>query len=101
MKFHVMHEICMKLDILCSRKSAGKVIPMVIPMSTADFILCCSSGNPSFLPVRDPWERIHFDCAGPFQNAAFVVAVDAHCNWSGVFIMTSTTTTATSYKCCL
>ena len=39
MKFHVMHEICMKLDILCSRKSAGKVIPMVIPMSDSYFVV--------------------------------------------------------------
>ena len=42
-----------------------------------------------------PWERIHLDFAGPFQNTSFLVVVDAHSKWPEVFTMSSTTTTAT------
>ena len=50
--------------------------------------------HPWVWPTR-PWERVHLDFAGPFQNAMFLVAVDAHSKWPEVFIMSSTTSTAT------
>lgn len=33
--------------------------------------------HPWVWPTK-PWERIHLDFAGPFQNVTFLVAVDAH-----------------------
>ena len=50
--------------------------------------------HPWVWPTK-PWERIHLDFAGPFQNATFLVAVDAHSKWPEVFVMSSTTATAT------
>ena len=49
--------------------------------------------HPWVWPTK-PWERIHLDFAGPFQNDTFLVAVDAHSKWPEAFIMSSTTTTA-------
>ena len=31
-----------------------------------------------------PWQRIHIDYAGPFQNSMFLVVVDAHSKWKEV-----------------
>ena len=45
-------------------------------------------------PAR-PWQRIHLDFAGPFENSMFLVCVDAHSKWPEVKIMNSTTTTKT------
>ena len=62
---------------------------------------CQSVKNPPSAPLHPwvwptkPWERVHMDFAGQFQNTSFQVAVDAHSKWSEVFIMSSTTTTAT------
>ena len=39
--------------------------------------------HPRVWPTK-PWERIHLDFAGPFQNATFLVAVDAHFKWPEV-----------------
>ena len=50
--------------------------------------------HPWVWPTK-PWERVHLDFAGPFQNATILVAVDAHSKWPEVFIMSSTTTAAT------
>lgn len=33
--------------------------------------------HPRVWPTK-AWERVHLDFAGPFQNATFLVAVDAH-----------------------
>ncbi|XP_064461580.1 uncharacterized protein K02A2.6-like [Ornithodoros turicata] len=38
----------------------------------------------------EPWERVHLDYAGPFQNKNFFVAVDAHSKWPEVFVLGST-----------
>ena len=50
--------------------------------------------HPWVWPTK-PWERVHLDFAGPFQNTTFLVAVDAHSKWPEVFIMSSTTSAAT------
>ncbi|XP_049275984.1 uncharacterized protein K02A2.6-like [Rhipicephalus sanguineus] len=42
-----------------------------------------------------PWQRIHIDFAGPFQQSMFLIVVDAHSKWPEVFLMRSTTTDAT------
>ena len=38
-----------------------------------------------------PWQRIHLDFAGPFQNSMFLVAVDAYSKWPEVRMTTQTT----------
>lgn len=40
----------------------------------------------------EPWQRIHIDFAGPFEDRMFLVVVDAHSKWPDVAIMRSTTT---------
>ncbi len=53
--------------------------------------------NPSKAPLHPwiwpskPWQRIHIDFAGPFQNAMYLVVVDAHSKWPEVKIMSTTT----------
>lgn len=50
--------------------------------------------HPWVSPTK-PWERIHLDFAGPFQNVTFLMAVDTHSKWPEVFVMSNTTSTAT------
>ena len=38
-----------------------------------------------------PWQRVHLDFAGPFQDAMFLIAVDAYSKWPEVRVMKSTT----------
>ena len=42
-----------------------------------------------------PWQRIHVDYAGPFQNSMFLVVVDAHSKWPEVVSVSSTTSSST------
>lgn len=42
-----------------------------------------------------PWQRVHVDFAGPFQNTMLLVVVDAHSKWPEVFEMRSTTAEST------
>ena len=42
-----------------------------------------------------PWQRIHVDFAGPFQQRMFLLVVDSHSKWPEVIEMKSTTTAAT------
>ena len=42
-----------------------------------------------------PWQRIHIDYAGPFQNSMFLVVVDAHSRWPEVVPVSSTTSSST------
>ena len=41
-----------------------------------------------------PWQRIHIDYAGPFQNSMFLVVVDAHSKWPEVIPVSSTTSSS-------
>ncbi|XP_015231242.1 PREDICTED: uncharacterized protein LOC107085444 [Cyprinodon variegatus] len=43
----------------------------------------------------EPWQRIHIDFAGPFEDRMLLVVVDAHSKWPDVAIMRSTTTRKT------
>ena len=45
--------------------------------------------HPWIWPTK-PWERIHVDFAGPFQNKMFLNVVNAHSKWPEVMQMTST-----------
>ena len=42
-----------------------------------------------------PWQRIHSDYAGPFQNSMFLVVVDARSKWPEVIPVSSTTSSST------
>ena len=42
-----------------------------------------------------PWQRIHIDYAGPFQNSMFFVVVDAHSKWPEAVPVGSTTSSST------
>ena len=42
-----------------------------------------------------PWQRIHIDYAGLFQNSMFLVVVDAHRKWPEVIPVSSTTSSST------
>ena len=42
-----------------------------------------------------PWQRIHIDYAGSFQNSLFLVVVDAHSKWAEVIQVSSTTSSST------
>ena len=42
-----------------------------------------------------PWQRIHIDYAGPFQNSMFLVVVDAHSKWPEVIPVSSITSSST------
>lgn len=44
---------------------------------------------------QEPWHRVHIDCAGPFEDRMFPVAVYAYSKWPEVAIMRSTTTEKT------
>ena len=48
-----------------------------------------------WLPCTRPWERIHIDFAGPFENLMFLIVVDAFSKWPEVVIMRSTTSEKT------
>ncbi|KAJ8375556.1 hypothetical protein SKAU_G00061360 [Synaphobranchus kaupii] len=39
----------------------------------------------------EPWQCVHVDFAGPYEDRMFLVAVDAHSKWPEVAIMRSTT----------
>lgn len=40
---------------------------------------------------EEPWQRIHIDYAGPFEDHMFFIVVDAHSKWPEVAVMKSTT----------
>ena len=42
-----------------------------------------------------PWQRVHIDFAGPFQNRMYLIVVDAHSKWPEVIEMTTTTSQKT------
>ena len=42
-----------------------------------------------------PWQRIHVDYAGPFQNSMILVVVDAHSKWPEMIPVSSTTSSST------
>ena len=42
-----------------------------------------------------PWQRIHIDYFGPFQNSMFLVVVDARSKWPEVIPVSSTTSSST------
>ena len=42
-----------------------------------------------------PWQRIHIDYAGLFQNSMFLIVVDAHSKWLEVIPVRSTTSSST------
>ncbi|MFH4981910.1 hypothetical protein AB6A40_008619 [Gnathostoma spinigerum] len=44
-----------------------------------------------------PWSRIHIDYAGPFEGHYFLVVVDTHSKWLGIF-MTDQSTASTTLK---
>ncbi|KAJ8353465.1 hypothetical protein SKAU_G00210320 [Synaphobranchus kaupii] len=46
----------------------------------------------------EPWQHVHIDFAGPYEDRMFLVAVDAHSKWPEVAIMRSTTTEKTIEK---
>lgn len=67
-----------------------------------EMVKSCSSchkvrNNPPLTPLHqwesplEPWQRVHIDFAGPFEDRMFLVAVDAHSKWPEVAIMKSTT----------
>lgn len=43
-----------------------------------------------------PWQCIHIDYAGPFQNSMFLVVVDAYSKWPEVIPVSSTTSSSTN-----
>ncbi|XP_017575179.2 uncharacterized protein K02A2.6-like [Pygocentrus nattereri] len=47
---------------------------------------------------EEPWQRVHIDFAGPFEEKMLLVAMDAYSKWPEVFIMKSTTTEKTIEK---
>ena len=61
----------------CTSCQSVKEAPPVAPL------------HPWIWPTK-PWERIHVDFAGPFQNKMFLIVVDAHSKWPEVMQMTST-----------
>ena len=65
-----------------------------IDSNIKETVLCCTdcqctcSQHPhAVAPLQpwkwptQPWSRVHFDFAGPFQNKLLLVVVDAHSNW--------------------
>lgn len=44
---------------------------------------------------EEPWQRVHIDFAGPFENHMFLVVVDAHSKWPEVAVMKSTSSERT------
>ena len=47
-----------------------------------------------------PWQHIHIDYGGPFQNSMFLVVVDAHSKWPDVVPVSSTTSSSTIEVLC-
>ena len=39
----------------------------------------------------NPWSQLHLDYAGPLENKMFLVVIDAHSKWLGVFPVSSAT----------
>ena len=66
----------------CQSCQAVKRAPPVAPL------------HPWVWPSR-PWQRVHLDFAGPFQNLYFLVGVDAYSKWPEVRVMTTTTVAKT------
>ncbi|CAA9995134.1 unnamed protein product [Nesidiocoris tenuis] len=42
-----------------------------------------------------PWQRIHLDFAGPFQNVTYFLVIDAYSKWPEVFPVKNTSSTTT------
>ena len=66
----------------CQSCQAVKRAPPVAPL------------HPWVWPSK-PWQRVHFDFAGPFQGSMFLVGVDAYSKWPEVRVMSTTTASAT------
>lgn len=45
--------------------------------------------------ATSPWERVHIDFAGPFQDHNFLIVVDSYTKWPEIIIMSNTTTNST------
>ena len=50
--------------------------------------------NPCIWPTR-PWQRLHVDFAGPFNEGMFLIVVDAKSKWMEAIQMSSTSANAT------
>lgn len=54
--------------------------------------------NPPKAPVmswnvtEEPWQRVHIDYAGPFENLYFLIVIDSHSKWIEVSISKAATT---------
>jgi transposase InsO family protein/predicted aspartyl protease len=63
----------------------------------------CAAAGPEIqkVPLRQwessttPWQRLHIDFAGPFQNAMWLIVVDSYSCWPEVVRMSTTTTSDT------
>lgn len=50
--------------------------------------------NVSWPKSKEPWERIHVDFLGPFENKYVFIIIDSYTKWPEAFIMSNITTTA-------
>ena len=66
----------------CLPCQAVKQAPSVVPL------------QPWIWPAR-PWQRVHFDFAGPFQGTMFLVGIDAYSKWPEVRLISTTTVSRT------
>lgn len=69
----------------CSRCSLAAKAPVKVELS-------------SWPKASNVWSRVHIDYAGPFQGLNYLVAVDSFSKWPEVFVMSSTTSSATISK---
>ncbi|KAI4883685.1 hypothetical protein NFI96_009381, partial [Prochilodus magdalenae] len=70
---------------LCTSCQRVRSVPQLAPLHPWDW-------------PEEPWQRVHIDFAGPFEEKMFLVAVDAYSQWPEVVIMRSTTTEKTIEK---
>ena len=68
---------------ICHECQSVKNSPAVAPL------------HPWLWPSK-PWQRVHIDFAGPFQNKMYLIVIDAHSKWPEVVEMTTTTSHKTT-----
>ncbi len=101
-ELHSSHAGMVRMKSLAMMHFWWPNIDAEIETMTRSCIPCqMSAKNPKKAPLhpwefpRRPWQRIHLDFAGPFQQRMWLVGVDAHSKWPTVIPVNSTTTDAT------
>lgn len=98
---HKSHWGIVRMKLLARRYIWWPRIDNDIQTITSQCEICCSNASSpkrefeSWPEPQEPWERVHLDFAGPFQESMWLICIDAYSKFPYIVPLSSTTTQAT------